>query len=82
MSLHRTQIYIEEEQIHQLKLEAEKKHLAVSELIRKAISHFLRTKTKKVNWNNDSLTKTIGKVKLSVNNASEKHDIYLYGKGL
>jgi len=79
-NLHRTQIYIEEDQMHQLKLEAERERLAVSELIRRAIQYRLDSKTKGVNWERDPLTKTIGKVKLAVNNASVDHDHYLYGQ--
>ena len=78
-NLHRTQIYIEEDQIRQLRLEAEKEHLAISELIRRAIQHLLETKTRGVNWERDPLTKTIGKIKLAVNNSSADHDHYLYG---
>ena len=78
-NLHRTQIYIEEDQMHQLKVEAEREHLAISELIRRAIQYLLETKSRTVNWESDPLTKTIGKVKLAVNNASVDHDHYLYG---
>ncbi|MCG2711701.1 MAG: ribbon-helix-helix domain-containing protein [Candidatus Omnitrophica bacterium] len=77
-SLHRTQIYIEEEQIRQLKLEAEKERLPVSVLIRRAIQRLLETKTRSVNWDSDPLTKAVGKVKLTVNDASVNHDDYLY----
>ena len=78
-NLHRTQIYIEEDQMHQLKVEAEREHLAISELIRRAIQYLLETKSRTVNWESDPLTKTIGKIKLTVNNASVDHDHYLYG---
>lgn len=79
-NLHRTQIYIEEDQLHQLKLEAERERLAISELIRRAIQHLLETKTKSVNWNGDPITKAIGKIKLAVTDASVNHDHYLYGR--
>lgn len=79
-NLHRTQIYIEEDQLHQLKLEAERERLAISELIRRAIRHLLETKTKSANWNGDPLTKAIGKIKLTVTDASVSHDHYLYGR--
>ncbi|MFH1798693.1 MAG: ribbon-helix-helix protein, CopG family [Candidatus Omnitrophota bacterium] len=77
-SLHRTQVYIEEAQLKRLKLEAIREHLAVSELIRNAIDRFLKLKEKKVNWDNDVLSKAIGKIKLNVDDASVKHDRYLY----
>lgn len=78
-NLHRTQIYIEEDQMHQLKVEAAREHLAISELIRRAIQYLLETKSRTVNWESDPLTKTIGKIKLAINNASVNHDHYLYG---
>ncbi len=77
-NLHRTQIYIEEEQIRQLKLEAVKEHLAVSELIRRAIQRLLETKTLGVNWEGDPLTNVVGRIKLAAKDASEDHDYYLY----
>lgn len=80
MSLHRTQIYIEEEQIHQLKLEAEKESVAISELIRRAIQYLLEKKTRSVNWDSDPLTKAVGSIKLAVRDASVAHDHYLYGR--
>ena len=78
-NLHRTQIYIEEEQMQQLKFEAEKEHLAISELIRRSIKQLLETKTRSVNWNSDPITRAIGKIKLAVTDASVNHDRYLYG---
>ena len=79
-NLHRTQIYIDEEQIHQLRLEAKKEDIAISELIRRAIRHLLETKARSVNWDNDPLTKAVGKIRLAVNDASVDHDRYLYGR--
>ena len=77
-NLHRTQIYIEEDQMRQLKLEAERERLAISELIRMAIRSLLETNIRSVNWDSDPLTKAVGKVKLAVNDASVDHDHYLY----
>lgn len=79
-NLHRTQIYIEEDQMRQLKLEAERERLAISELIRMAIRRLLEAKTRSVNWDSDPLTKAIGRIKLAVTDASVDHDHYLYGK--
>jgi len=78
-NLHRTQIYIGEEQMHQLKVEAQKEHVPVSQLIRKAIEFFLKAKTKSINWDNDSILKGIGTLNLDVTDASINHDNYLYG---
>ncbi len=79
-NLHRTQIYIEEDQMRQLKLEAGVERLAISELIRQAIQRFLETKTRSVDWNHDPLTKAVGRIKLTVTDASVSHDHYLYGR--
>jgi hypothetical protein len=79
-NLHRTQIYIEEEQIHQLRLEAEREHLAVSELIRRAIQYLLEKRTRTVSWDNDPLSKAVGRIKLDVSDASLDHNRYLYGR--
>ncbi len=79
-NLHRAQIYIEKDQMHQLKLEAGRECLAISELIRRAIRRFLETKTRSVDWNSDPLTRTIGRIKLTVTDASVDHDHYLYGR--
>ena len=79
-NLHRTQIYIDEEQIHQLRIEAKKEDIAISELIRRAIRRLLETKARSVNWDSDPLTKAVGKIRLTVNDASVDHDHYLYGR--
>ena len=78
--LHRTQIYLEDQQMSRLKLEAAKAHLAVSELIRQAIDYFLKGNDQKTDWSKDSLTKAVGKIKLSSKDASSRHDDYLYGQ--
>lgn len=78
-NLHRTQIYIGEDQMHQLKTEAKKEHVPVSQLIRKAIEFFFNAKTKSMNWDNDPIIKGIGTLKLNVTDASINHDNYLYG---
>lgn len=78
MNLHRTQIYMQEDQIQKLKQEAQKEHSSVSELIRKAINSFLQTKESSVNWKTDPLSKAIGKIKLNASDSSVNHDKYLY----
>ena len=79
-NLHRTQIYIEKDQMARIKFVAEKEQIAISELIRRAIKIFLEEKEKRVNWEKDPLTKAVGKIKLTVTDASVNHDQYLYGK--
>ena len=77
-TLYRTQIYINEEQMRQLKLEAAKERISISALIRTAIARFLKTKAKRVKWKTDPLSHAIGKIKLTNADVSEKHDHYLY----
>ena len=79
MSLHRAQIYLDEEQIICLRREAERKGLAVSELIRRAVDSYFEKREKAVNWEADPLFNAIGSIKLSVTDASVNHDHYLYG---
>ena len=79
-TMHRSQVYLGEDQIRLLRLEARKENLSVSELIRQAIQLFLNRKTKNIDWDNDSFTKAIGTIKLDVTDVSKKIDFYLYGK--
>jgi len=79
-TLHRMQVYLEEEQIRRLKLISKKEHLSMAVLIRMAISRFLKTKEKSINWDRDPLTLAVGKIKLNVSDASINHDHYLYGE--
>ncbi len=81
MSLHRTQIYLDDEQISRLKVEAAKAKLAVSELIRRAVDAFLKKNEQKKNWDSDSLSKAVGKIRFISKDASSRHDDYLYGPG-
>ena len=77
--LHRTQIYLEDAQIERLKLEAAKTRMAMSELIRRAIDAFFLKQTESLDWNRDPLVKAIGKIRLPADDASVRHDFYLYG---
>ncbi|MFC2149124.1 CopG family transcriptional regulator [Candidatus Auribacterota bacterium] len=78
-NMHRTQIYINEEEMRILRIEAKNKYITVSELIREAIRKHLLTKEKRLNWKNDPLTKAVGKIKSKTKDASIRHDDYLYG---
>lgn len=79
-TLHRSQIYIPEDQIRLLKLEAKREKRNVSELVREAISLFLAKRAKEIDWDKDPLTKMIGKFKCDVTDLSTSLDDYLYGK--
>ncbi len=71
---------MEEGQMLRLSLEAQRERLAISELIRRAVERFLRAKESRTDWDRDPLTKAIGKIRLSVSDASVGHDAYLYGR--
>jgi hypothetical protein len=77
--LHRTQLYIHETDMAELRLEAHREHVTVSEIVRKAIHRFLRIERDDITWEHDPLVKTVGQIELTVRDASEKHDEYLYG---
>ncbi len=78
-NLHRTQIYVDSEQMQMLRIVARKKKLSISELIRTAIQNLLETRVKGLNWDKDPLNKAIGKIRLADNDTSLNHDHYLYG---
>ena len=74
----RTQIYLEQEQVQQLKIASHKEHVPMSVLIRQAIDQFLNRKKSK-GWATDPLVKSVGKISLKTNTASVDHDHLLYG---
>jgi len=74
----RTQIYLEQEQIHLIKSASHKEGVPMSVLIRRAIDQFLN-KDKNRKWANDPLSKNVGKISLKSKSASVDHDHYLYG---
>ncbi len=77
--LHRTQIYIGHDQFRRLQIETRKEGVrGVSEMIRRAIDVFLSTRERGTDWKKDPLTKAVGKIRLTVNDAAEKHDAILY----
>jgi len=78
-TLHRSQIYIDKDQMNLLKLEATKEHVTVSKLIRTAITRYLKSKEKNIKWDSDPLVKAVGKINLTIDDASKQHDYYLYG---
>ena len=78
--LHRSQVYIPETQIRLLKQEAQKEKRSVSDLIREAINLFLVERAKEVDWDNDPITRMIGKARLNITDASTRVDEILYGK--
>jgi hypothetical protein len=77
--LHRTQLYIDETDMAELRLWARREHVSVSQIVRKAVHRFLCVERDDIGWEDDPLTKTVGRIELAVRDASENHDEYLYG---
>ncbi len=77
-TLCRTQIYLKDSQMKMLKIEAKRKKSPVAELIRVAIDKYLAEKEKPSNVSKDPLMRAVGSISLDVNDASLKHDEYLY----
>ena len=75
----RTQIYLEQDQVQQLKVASHKERIPMSALIRQAIDQFLNRKIKAKGWAKDSLLKGVGKLSLKTDTASVDHGRYLYG---
>lgn len=75
----RTQIYLEKDQILQIKLEAQKNNLKMSEIIRLALDKYFQSKTNEIDWEKDPLDACIGALELDADMA-QNHDKYLYGK--
>jgi hypothetical protein len=77
--LKRTQMYLPEATLADLKRKAEREKTTVSEIVRLAISEHLTKETAK-NWSEDPLWDIIGAVDSKVGDLAGHHDKYLYGK--
>ena len=75
----RTQIYLAEDMLRELKLRADEENCTVSDVIRKAIQAFLQREREK-NWDRDPLWDMVGSVAAEDGNLSTHHDRFLYGK--
>ena len=79
-TLKRTQMYIPEDVLIELKKKAGKEKTTIADIVRNAISEFLG-KEKAKDWINDPLWKMIGSSSSGDKDLSINHDKYLYGKG-
>ena len=75
----RPQIYLDQDQMSWLKLEASHRKTTMSNLIRDAVSHLAERERKRVDWANDPLTKLVGFVKGGPRDGAVEHDHYIYG---
>ncbi len=78
MKLRRTQIYLDEKDMRQLKKEGKRQGCSVSSVIRDAVRNYLNKKEGCVAWQDDPVTKLIGKFKAGETDLSENIDKELY----
>lgn len=78
----RTQIYLDQDQMAWLKLEASHRKTTMSDLIRDAVGHLAERERQRVDYANDPITKLVGFIKSrkdGENDWAEEHDHYIYG---
>lgn len=74
----RTQIYLDQDQMSWLKLEASHRKTTMSNLIRDAVGHLVKER-RRVDWENDPIAKLVGAFKGGPPDLAEEHDHYIYG---
>lgn len=79
-ALRRTQVYLPEDILLDLRRMANKEKTTIANLVRNAISDFLK-KEKVRSWENDSLWNMVGAGSSQEGDISINHDKYLYGEG-
>lgn len=78
-SYRRTQMYLTEEMLRELKSRAEEEKCSVSDIVRNAVQAFLQSKRQK-NWDRDPLWEIVGAAATEDGDLSAHHDRYLYGR--
>ena len=80
-TLKRTQMYFPEDMLTELKLVASAKRESISEVVREAVSSFLKQKNSQAkDWKTDPLWEMVGTANSGPSDGSLNHDYYLYGK--
>ncbi|MDD2367099.1 MAG: ribbon-helix-helix domain-containing protein [Desulfuromonadaceae bacterium] len=80
-TLKRTQMYFPEDMLAELKLFASAKKESISEVVREAVSSFLKQKNAQAkDWKSDPIWDMVGKANSEILDGSLNHDFYLYGK--
>lgn len=77
--LKRTQMYFPEDVLRELKKRAKENRTTIAEIVRNAVSGFIKQGEKK-NWTNDTLWDMVGSSSSREGDLSVGHDKYLYGK--
>lgn len=78
-TLKRTQMYIPEELLDELKRKAGRENTTISNIVRTAILELMK-KDKTKNWETDPLWEMVGMSRSEDHDLSVNHDKYLYGK--
>jgi hypothetical protein len=80
-TLKRTQMYFPEDMLTELKLVASAKKESISEVVREAVTSFLKQNNSHAkNWKTDPLWDMVGTASSGLSDGSLNHDFYLYGK--
>jgi len=80
-TLKRTQMYFPEDMLTELRLVASAKKESISEVVREAVTSFLKQKNSQTkNWESDPLWDMVGTGNSGISDGSRNHDFYLYGK--
>jgi len=77
--LKRTQMYLPEDVMVELRNRADEEGTTIASIVREAVSEFLK-KGKKKDWVDDPLWNLVGSSRSKDGDLSERHDKYLYGK--
>jgi hypothetical protein len=78
-TLKRTQMYLPEDLLTELKRKAGREKTTVSHIVRSAVSEVVK-KGKAKDWENDPLWSMVGSSTLRDKDLAVNHDVYLYGK--
>jgi metal-responsive CopG/Arc/MetJ family transcriptional regulator len=78
-TLKRTQMYLPEDLLTELKRKAGREKTTVSHIVRSAVSEVVK-KGKVKDWENDPLWRMIGSSTSRDKDLAVNHDAYLYGK--
>ena len=80
-TLKRTQMYFPEDMLTELKLVASANRESISEVVREAVSSYLKQKNVQAkDWKNDPIWEMVGTANSGPSDGSLNHDNYLYGK--
>lgn len=78
-TLKRTQMYIPEELLDELKRKAGRENTTISNIVRTAVLDLIK-KDRAKNWETDPLWEMVGMSQSEDHDLSVNHDKYLYGK--